>query len=312
MGVSTLTRRVPVALAAASLLWAAGPAGAGPAAAAAPPPKPAFSLAVSPTRMVLNGQQLARTQKFDVTNNGQHPLDVVVSLSDFVGDRAGMMTLTPNTPGAASNWLTVSPTRFHLVSGQRVHVSFRVKVQGKPEPGDHQVALLFSIPAATDGPNIRLSRAIGTPVYIAVPGAANANTHISVLRAPGFVMHGPVNFRATLVDTGSVHRDFRHPTPLKVRVAGRSVPFPDFTVLRNSTRDVALRWTNPPVMCICHATVTVPGPGGVSERTVRIIIFPFDAVGYGFGGLVVLLGLGLLGRWRYRAHIQAAAEKLSR
>jgi hypothetical protein len=260
--------------------------------------------------MVIGPKDLGRVQKFDVTDNGRLPVDLVVQVSDFVAGRTGTMILQRSSASSATNWLTVSPNRLHLASGQRQRVTFRVKVSGHPEPGDHQVALLFFVPAAQDGPNIRLSRAIGTPIYITAPGVVNSATHLGDLRAPGFAMHGPISIAATVIDTGNVHRDFRRPAPLDVRVAGRTVPFPDFTVLRDSTREIAVKWANPPLMCICHATVAIPVPGGVSVRTVRIVIFPVDTAGYVLGGLVALLGLGLLARWRYRGHIQAAARKL--
>ncbi|GAB2863952.1 hypothetical protein GCM10027176_77320 [Actinoallomurus bryophytorum] len=188
-------------------------------------------------------------------------------------------------------------------------MTFRVSMPAGAEPGDHQLALIFKVPAGRNAANIRINRGIATPVFITVPGPVSRSVEVSRVRAPGFALHGPILLSTTVHDSGTVHRDFRGKGKLHVDVGGDRVAFPDFTVLRDSTREITARWS-PPLMCVCHATVSVPGSGGRTSAAVRIIIFPLHLLAILLGGLLALLLLGWFARRRYRAKVLAAASVL--
>lgn len=266
-------------------------------AAAAPP---AFSLTVSPTRLVLGPGQVGAEQRFEVINRGSQPIDVVVEKANFIPRENGSLQFRPTAPYSASNWIRASPARFRLAAGARAAVRVRIVMPSAPEPGDHQAALIFRVPAAGTGANIKLNRGIATPVYITVPGPTDDTVVVADLRAPGFSWHGPISFSAALQDTGTVHRDFRGTGGLPVHVAGRQVLLPDFTVLRGSTRRVETVWSDPPLFCRCHATVRIAAAdGSVSERTVDVTIVPMHLIAAGLG-VLLLAGLVLLVRRRRR------------
>jgi hypothetical protein len=290
---------------------AAACAGLAPVPAAAGPDRPAFSLTVSPTRLVVAGDALRDTQVIEVVNGGTRALDIHVSKRDFVGGPDGSLAFRDSAPYSASNWITVSPTRFRLAPDARRKVRVRVSVPARPEVGDHQVAIVFLVPAGPGGGNIKINRGIGAPVYVTVPGPVDDSVRLTRLSAPGFAFGGPIRISATAQSTGTVHRDFRDDARLRVHVAGRTVPFPEFTVVRGATRDVTAVWRHPPLFCLCDATVVVPDAGG-SPQTVafRVVIVPVPLIGLVLGCALLGFTVLYLARRRYRAQVLAAARAL--
>ena len=191
-----------------------------------------------------------------------------------------------------------------MASGARQVVTVRVAVPPNPDLGDHQVALVFLVPADETDANIKVNRGIATPVFITVPGPTDSSVSISDLSAPGFALRGPVNIPAQLRSTGTVHRDFRGDAPLTVTSAGSTTPFPDFTVMRGATRDVSTRW-DPPLLCVCNPTVTYLDAAGVPQTaTATVVVFPADL----FAGLVLLaVAIVFAIRWRRRRYEAAVA-----
>ncbi|WP_051865221.1 hypothetical protein [Streptosporangium roseum] len=129
------------------------------------------------------------------------------------------------------------------------------------------------------------------------PGPIDTSVRVGGLRAPDFVISGPVEFGATVENVGTVRRDFFGEEGLKVEVNGCEIPFPDFTVLPGTSRDVTVRWTDPPLMCACHAKVSVTGSDGTSSRSATVVVFPLHL----FVMLLSLSGaLYLLALWARR------------
>ena len=291
------------------LLWALTP---GPVAHAQAPDPSAFSLTISPTRLVVNPGQLAADQTFIVANRGSTPLTVTVSKTGFTSGPDGSPDYQQNAPYSAATWVTVTPTQFTVPATTSRRITVSITVPSKPEPGDHQVALIFLVPAGRDSANIAINRGIGTPVYITVPGPVDRSAVVSSLKAPGFVTGGAVKVDAVVKDTGTVHRDFRAPDSLAVHVDSRAVAFPDFTVLRGSQRNISTTW-HAPLICVCHAKVSITGNDGVvSSREVRIIVFPVPLALGVLGGLILLALLWFLLRRSFRSRVIRAANDLGR
>ncbi|WP_162641246.1 hypothetical protein [Streptosporangium sp. 'caverna'] len=273
-------------------------------------PDPDFSLMVSPTRLVIEPKAIGDRQSFMVTNKGRLPVDIVVNRTDFTMDRNGKVIFQPSSPYSAVNWVKVSPGDFRLAPGGQQRVAVRLDLPAEPENGEHQVALLFVAPAGPGGGNIKLNRAIGTPLYVTVPGPIDTSVRVHGLSVPEFAMGGPVEFGATVDNLGTVHRDFFGKKSLNVRVDGRDIPFPDFTVLRGASREVTVKWEDPPFMCICHVTVSASGTDGTSSQARTLIIFPVHLLALLAGTAVALYVLVRLVRRRYRKHLLGAARAL--
>ena len=319
--------RAGAALAASVLmsLWLVGPA-SGSEVQASDPPAPVgisptvsdthakarskFSLTISPTRLVVGPADIGTVQRIRVVNGALSPMSVTVEKRNFVGGTDGTMVFQETAPYSASNWVTVSPTSFIVAPGATQVVTVSITVPAGPEPGDHQVGLVFLVPAGKSTANIKINRGIGTPVYITVPGPIDTSATLSDLGAKGFAIGGPVALTAKVRNTGTVHRDFRGATSLKVTAAGTAAPFPDFTVMRGSTRNIGTTW-DPPLMCICHPTVSfVNADGAAQSATVRVIVFPLHLLGIILGALLVLAVGSRLMRRRYQANVIKAAALL--
>jgi hypothetical protein len=270
-----------------------------------------FSLAVSPTRLSIAPADIGKSHTFEVINRGQSTLAVTVQKRNFVGGVDGTLVFQKNAKYSASDWVTIHPARFELAPGTEQVVTATVTMPAAPEPGDHEVALVFLVPAAPTSANIKINRGIGTPVYIAVPGATDNTVSVRKLAAPGFVTGGRVAVTATLHNTGNVHRDFRAPDALAIHAPGSAAAFPDFTVIRGSTRVISTSW-NPPLACICHVRVTVQNADGrQSSASVRVIVFPVAPVIITLA-LALLLWFGIrIGRHRYRMQVRKAAADLN-
>lgn len=255
----------------------------------------AFALTISPTRLIVKQSDIGKVSTVMAVNRGRSPLTVTVQKQNFSSGLNGALDFAANAPYAAANWLTVTPTSFVLAPGASRTVTARVTVPLHPDEGDHQVAVVFFVPSGRTSGNIRINRGIATPMYITVPGPTSDTALLGDLSAPGFVTGGPVTITATIRDTGTVHRDFRDRTRLVIHASGAPTAFPDFTVLRGSTRDISTTW-DPPLMCVCHATVSFTNThGDVQSASVRVIVFPvYPAVGV----VVALVVLGLVIRWR--------------
>jgi hypothetical protein len=269
-----------------------------------------FSLTISPTRLTVGPDDVARTAEILVVNTGRAPVPVTVQRRNFTAGPDGSLRYQQDAPFAAADWLTVRPESFQLASGATQVVTADIAVPSSPEPGDHQVALVFLVPAGETSANIRVNRGVATPIFITVPGPVDDSVSISGLSAPGFALRGPVDLSAELRSTGTVHHDFRGTAPLTVESAGSATAFPDFTVVRGATREVSTVWY-PPLMCVCHPTVTFAGGDGAPQTaTATVVVFPVDLVaGLVLAAVVVALAL----RWRrrrYRAAVRRAAEAI--
>ncbi len=267
-----------------------------------------FSLTISPTRLVVGPDDIARTAEVKVINTGQAAVPVTVQKRNFTAGPDGSLNYQQDAPYGAADWLTVGPESFQLTPGATQLVTADIAVPESPEPGDHHVALVFLVPAGETDANIKVNRGIATPIFITVPGPTDDSVAIGDLSAPGFALRGPVDISAELRSTGTVHRDFRGDAPLTLTSAGSATTFPDFTVLRGAIRDVNTVW-DPPLMCICHPTVTYLDAAGVPQTaTATVVVFPVDL----FAGLVLLaVAIAFAVRWRRRrfeAAVQRAAE----
>jgi hypothetical protein len=317
---NTLRRAALMGLASAAFLSVSVAGGSGAFASGSPrqaastssaAAAPAFSLTVSPTRLEVSAADTGKPQQLQVTNNGTSTVAVTVQGRDFSGSTDGAMDFQPNAPYSAANWVTLSPSTLQLTPGATTTVTATVRVPSNPEPGDHQVAIVLLVPAGQTKANIKINRGIAVPAYITVAGPVSDSAMVTKLHAPSFSDGGPVSITAVVHDTGTVHRDFSGANLLMARASGKSVAFPDFTVMRGSTRDVTTAW-NPPLMCICHATVSITNANGVVQSTrVQIIVFPVKPAIIVVVGLLLALVLLRWRRRRYHANVAAAAIRLS-
>jgi hypothetical protein len=275
-------------------------------------PDPNFSLTVSPTRLEVAPAEIGRRHQIKVINGGSTPMPVTVQLQNFVARADGSLAFQTHAPYEASSWVTVSPASFVLAPGATQIVTASIAMPTAPEPGDHMLAVVFLVPAGQTDANIKINRGIGAPVYITVPGPIVRSASLGNLDTGWFTQGGPVTITATVSNTGTVHQNFRGSSALNIDGAGTAVPFPDFTVMRDSTRDISTTW-NPPLICICHPTVSLIGADGqLHSQSVRVIVFPLTLFVTLLGGLLIVALLTVWLRRRYHTMVRREAALLGR
>jgi hypothetical protein len=231
-----------------------------------------FALTISPTRLALGPADVGDLQTISVVNRGEGALHVDVQKQNFSGAIDGSLGLRDDAPYSAANWLTVEPSSFDLEPGAALDVSISIIVPKSPDLGDHQVALVFLVPAGESLSNIKVNRGIAVPVYITVPGTVDDTVVVTDFQAPPFSSGGPITITALVQNAGTVHRDFRGNSALAID--GTATNFPDFTVVRGSDREISATW-DPPLFCVCQLSVSIVNADGVSRSsTVQVIVFP--------------------------------------
>jgi hypothetical protein len=249
------------------------------------------------------------TQIITLTNNGASMVPVNALRYDFTQAPDGAIQFVPASPRSAASWLTVTPTTFVLAPGQRQQIRVRIAIPPRPDPGEHQVGLVFSVPSGKTDDNVAINRGVGTQLLISVPGPVVHGTALTGLTVPRFVDGRSAQLTASIHNTGTVHRDYLAAAPLYASVQGAQVTFPDFTVLRGATRIIGSR-AQLPLICVCRVTVTTDdGTGHPTSLSRRFIVFPLRAA---IGMLLLTIALSVLLRRRRIRRRRRTNEQLER
>jgi hypothetical protein len=250
----------------------------GAAARAADPPLVPFSLTLAPTRLVVPATERPSTQIITLTNNGTSMVPVTALRYDFTQAPDGAIQFVPASPRSAASWLTVTPASFVLAPGHRQQIRVRIAIPPSPDPGEHQVGLVFSVPSGKTANNVAVNRGVGTQLLISVPGPVVHGTTVAGLSVPRFVDGRSTQLTATIHNTGTMHSDYVGAAPLRAYVQGTALAFPDFTVLRGATRVIGSRAQHLPLICVCRVTVTTDdGTGHPTSLSRRFVVFPLRA-----------------------------------
>jgi hypothetical protein len=276
------------------------------------PRGPGLAMLVSPPRLIVAASQIAKTQRLEIENRGAVRLDVRARL-EAVGQRAnGSALLESAAPYSAVNWVTLMPDHLYVDPGTRRYIQVRFHVPPDPEPGDHYVAIILTVPPRPGKGNIHIVEGIGVPTLITVPGPVTDNVGVTGLTAPGFSAGGPISLAATVSESGDVHHSFTGPHGrLAARAGDETILFPPITVLRGSTITMTTKWANPPLVCVCHVTTAVLSDGHRTVATATVIIFPVIQVLSGIGILLALVLAFLVAR-RYQQRRLAGAYQAGR
>ncbi len=271
-----------------------------------------FSLTVSPARVVVPSSEEQSTQRVRASNSGTIPLHVDVSTAEFRQLPNGQIVFDSGTdPFAATQWLEVTPLAFDLDPGDERFVRVDIDIPEDAEPGERQVAVLFTVEAGETEGNIRLNRTIASELLINVPGEIIEKVAFGPLRAPGFTDGGPIPISLEVRNLGNVHRDYIEPDNLVVTTSsGATVELPPFTVLRQSQRVIDAQWIDPPLMCICTLSVTSDdGQGNEITATTRVVVFPLRLIA---GVLITAVGMFLLTRGGLRRQRRKVEHRIER
>ncbi|RDI11214.1 hypothetical protein [Flavobacterium sp. AG291] len=133
-------------------------------------------LAVSPSRLYYEVSPGGSARQFiSVTNPGESPLEVGVSVNDWYYDRLGTNQIAaPNTlVHSCSDWLQIFPGTYFVVPAKgttEVEVSFKVPVNAASEPPVHTAIIFFTQlnpakPVGSNGAAIQVTVKSGVKIY---------------------------------------------------------------------------------------------------------------------------------------------------
>ena len=163
------------------------------------------------------------------------------------------------------------------------------------------MALVFMVPSAAKSGNVRINRGVAAPVYVNVPGPTDDTVQLRGLRGPRLIWDRETELTATLENTGNTHRDFRGPTTALALVdGGRTTRFSDFTVARNSVREVTSTWRGP-LACVCRPTLSFTNASGEPQTaSVTVVVLPWWLASGVLAVALLALLLGFRARRRSR------------
>jgi hypothetical protein len=265
-----------------------------------------IAMLISPPRLIISARQVGKTQRLEIENRGSDPLFVTARLESMTQGPTGAALPGAKTPYSAATWVTVVPRQFEVKPHTRRYIQVRIHLPAKPEPGDHNVAIILMLPPQPGHGNIHVADGIGVPTLITVPGPVIDHVSVRSLVAPDMSAWGPVKIAATVSESGDVHHSFvgRHGR-LQARADGLTVPFPAITVLRGSTVTLATTWANHPLFCVCSITTAVVADGHRSSAVVTVLILPLIQILIAVGALLAILLAFVLYR-RRRASMLAS------
>jgi len=109
-----------------------------------------------------------------------------------------------------------------------------------------------------------------------------------------------------------VHHDFSAPRQLTAAVSGATVKFADFDIVRGATLVESTSWKNPPLMCVCHETVTIANANGTtSHATATTVVFPLQLFALAIAALIMLILVTWLVRRRFHSRVATEARRLN-
>jgi hypothetical protein len=255
-------------------------------------PTPQFSLTVYPSRVDVPPGARRHTTVVRIKNGGSAAVPIQLAAAEFTQAADGTLTFQPPGSWSATSWVQTRPQHFTLQPGRTRKVHVKITIPDRPEPGERYVGLLFKAPPVRADHNILLQRSIAAKLFIAVPGTVTRRIDVGDLQAPTISAGGPVTLSVPVHNRGNVHHDYVRPHGLAARIGDRTLAFPDFTVLGNSTRMVSARWSDPPLFCRCRVSISVPdGTGKTITRQATITVLPVREAA---GALIAALGLLLL------------------
>jgi hypothetical protein len=294
-----LIRRVPIALATAILALSI------PAAALAAVPEQALrqvsvtavpgtlAVTVSPIPVLLtNASETEGTIRVD--NISTLIEDVTIEVMDYTIDASGRPVAAPaDFAFGSATWYRFEVTEFTLPSGMSRDVPFELAIPPDAGAGDHFAALRVivqahegEVQAAPDGASARSVLVIESRLQHRIAGARPQTPTVDLGADPGW---SAVQFTAAVGNAGNtVVGHQAAPTPVLTlyslmpwadpAVAERTIPVRGFYVAPESVRDVAMAWTDPPIIGRYRAVFVLPAADGqpqvIAETTFTVVHLP--------------------------------------
>ncbi len=174
---------------------------------------------------------------------------VYPSVQDFLPLKGSSnIEFVPKAPGvtSVSDWVKVQiPDTFDFKVGDARNVSFTVTVPKDAEPGSHFGVIFFrAVDAMASTSQLKIGTQVGMLVLVTVPGSHLQKGKIDAFATDGFIQKGPVSFKTTFENTGTVY--FEPKGTITIRnMFGKTVatvPVEGSIVLPTGVKDIETTW----------------------------------------------------------------------
>jgi len=122
-------------------------------------------LAISPSRIVLESDEVNATKSVTVLNLGSKPMQVEVSVQNWDFDEDNNYRALPPTPQSLDQWLIINPVRLTIPAKGQQTVRMAVRPKAKPEDGEHRAMVFFKQLRAEEAKGVNVLFNVGVPVY---------------------------------------------------------------------------------------------------------------------------------------------------
>ncbi|WP_223577241.1 fimbrial biogenesis chaperone [Kangiella taiwanensis] len=122
-------------------------------------------LAISPSRVVLQPDEVKTTKSVTVLNLGAKPMQVEVSVQNWDFDEDNNYRALPPTPQSLDQWLIINPVRLTIPAKGQQTVRMAVRPKAKPDDGEHRAMVFFKQLRADDAKGVNVLFNVGVPVY---------------------------------------------------------------------------------------------------------------------------------------------------
>ncbi len=153
------------------------------------------------------------TGTVDVTNNSDENVTIYPLVRDFTASDdpdTGAPTFSEvsgSDAKAVSQWVTFDRDSFELASGATGSINYTMSVPANAEPGGHYGAIFASTEAPdVEASGVAISARVGSLILATVSGdIRSAGDVLEFKTSQSVYQAGPVNFMASLKNTGNVH-----------------------------------------------------------------------------------------------------------
>lgn len=122
-------------------------------------------LAISPSRVEFNIDEVRSTKSVTVLNLGSEPMNVEVSVQNWDFDENNNYRALLPTPQSLDQWLIINPVRLTIPAKSQQTVRMAIRPKAQPWDGEHRAMIFFKQQQNEHSKGVNVQFNVGVPVY---------------------------------------------------------------------------------------------------------------------------------------------------
>lgn len=222
-----------------------------------------------------------QTGKILITNRNDETMNYIMEMEIFENsseDGVPSFTAVKPAEGASSfiDWVTFPDgDKGSIEVGKSKEVNFVISLPATAEPGGQYGAIFAkqTKPLIEGANQVGVAARVGALVLISVPGQTTSGAQILDFKAPKFVWRGPVDFKAKVQNTGTVHYDSKVTASIQNLIGSPiKLDLGTHTILPKSIRAYEATWSSKyPFGYFKITPTTTDGDGNIVSGAVVIM-----------------------------------------